>query len=146
MRSEKSRPRSSNCSLRWNDDREAMTIPIYDDVAEAQRTVLRRQLFDDVQVSELVEAGLHRVFGAGTSPTAAVDRIIADVRAEGDAALHHYSRELEGVDLDHFVVDDAALDAALKGLVPEVRGALELAAERIERFHARQSRQSWVDW
>ena len=121
-------------------------IKIYTDVAEAEQTVLRRRLFEDVSVAPPVQASLDRMFGAGTTPSQAVDRIIAEVRRDGDAALNRYSREIEGVELDAIVVSHAEIDAAYQQLEPALIDALRLAAGEIERFHRKQSRQSWVEW
>lgn len=103
-------------------------------------------MFEDVEVSPAVQRGLDRVFGEGTTPVQAVERIIAEVRQRGDDALHDYSRTIEGVELDAIEVSEDELGDALHALDPELRSALELAAERIERFHTKQTRQSWVDW
>lgn len=123
-----------------------MTIRIYQDIDLARREVLRRRMFEDVEVSPAVQRGLDRVFGEGTTPVQAVERIIAEVRQRGDDALHDYSRTIEGVELDAIEVSEDELGDALHALDPELRSALELAAERIERFHTKQTRQSWVDW
>jgi histidinol dehydrogenase len=72
--------------------------------------------------------------------------IIARVRQEGDAALLDYTRRL-----DRFAVaraqdlelPRARLDAALAGLPPAQREALEEAAARIRRYHERQRQESW---
>lgn len=121
-------------------------IKIYTDVAEAEQTVLRRRLFEDLSVAPPVQASLDRMFGPGTTPAQAVERIIADVRRDGDAALERYSREIEGVNLDAIVVSYAEIDAAYRQLEPALIDALRLAAGEIERFHRKQSRQSWVEW
>lgn len=121
-------------------------LHIYTDLTEARGTVLRRRLFEDVGVAPPVQASLDRIFGTGTTPAQAVERIIADVRADGDAALQHYSRTIEGVDLTAFEVTRAEIDAAYMQLDPALIDALRLAAAEIERFHRKQARQSWVDW
>lgn len=123
-----------------------MTIRIYEDLEIARRDVLRRRLFEDVEVSSAVQQGLDRVFGQGTTPSRAVEQIIGDVRSRDDEALCYYSRMLDGVELDAIELGQPELRAALEALDPGMRAALELAAERIERFHAKQTRQSWVDW
>jgi histidinol dehydrogenase len=121
-------------------------IKIYTDVAEAEQTVLRRRLFEDVTVAPPVQASLDRIFGAGTTPAQAVERIIADVRAEGDDALRRYSRAIEGVELAAILVSRDEIDAAYRQLDPGLINALRLAAAEIERFHRKQQRQSWVEW
>lgn len=71
---------------------------------------------------------------------AVVRAIIEDVRAHGDAALIDYSRRFDRVDLAEvgLRVTDAEIEAAHDKVDPEVIAALQLAAERIERHHARQ--------
>jgi histidinol dehydrogenase len=69
-----------------------------------------------------------------------VRAIIEDVRARGDAALIEYSKKFDRVDLDEtgLRVSDAEIEAAFTDVDPAVIEALTLAAERIERHHARQ--------
>ncbi len=123
-----------------------MTIAIYHDLAEAQRTVLRRKRFDEMTVSPTLQASLDRQWGVGTTPQAAVNQIITAVREQGDAALHDLSRSIEGVDVADFIVSPAEIAAAYTALAPELVAALRSAAAEIERFHRKQTRQSWVDW
>ncbi|MGD9810472.1 MAG: histidinol dehydrogenase [Sphingobium sp.] len=72
--------------------------------------------------------------------SAKVREIVADVRARGDAALQDMTLAFDRHDLDvtGWRVDPAEMDAALAGLEPELRGALELAAERIATYHEKQ--------
>jgi histidinol dehydrogenase len=121
-------------------------ITIYTDMEQARRTLLRRRLFEDVTVAPPVQSSLDRMFGAGTTPVQAVERIIADVREDGDAALRRYSETIEGVALDEIAVTRAEIDAAYGQIDAELIDALRLAAAQIERFHVKQVRQSWVDW
>ena len=77
---------------------------------------------------------------ASEDVNAAVKAIISDVVARGDAALKDYSLKFDALDFDRVPmrVPAADLDAALAGLDPEIRTALELAAIRIEKHHSRQ--------
>jgi histidinol dehydrogenase len=78
---------------------------------------------------------------AGVS--ADVAAIIADVRARGDAAVAELTAKFDRVDLDAqgWRIPASALDAALDGLDPELRSALDMAATRIRAFHERQKPQ-----
>jgi len=71
---------------------------------------------------------------------AVVRDIITDVRARGDAALADYSQRFDGIDFSvlPMKVTDAEIDAAVAEVDPVVLEALHLAAERIEKHHARQ--------
>lgn len=69
-----------------------------------------------------------------------VAAIIADVKARGDVAVAELTAKFDGFDLDAagWEIPLAELDAALAGLAPELRTALDLAAQRIRDFHERQ--------
>jgi len=71
---------------------------------------------------------------------AVVRDIIDDVRRRGDSALIDYSARFDAVDLAAvgLRITDADIDAAIAVTDPEVLDALKLAAERIEKHHARQ--------
>jgi histidinol dehydrogenase len=71
---------------------------------------------------------------------AVVRDIIDDVRRRGDAALFEYSQRFDRVDLNAtgLKVTQAEIDAAFAEVDQSVVDALQLAAERIERHHARQ--------
>jgi len=67
-----------------------------------------------------------------------VRQAIADVRERGDAALLDYTEKLDGVRLTSIEVDKAQVKQAYNKVDRELLGALELAAERIEAYHAKQ--------
>ena len=71
---------------------------------------------------------------------AAVAAIIADVRARGDAALCDYTARFDRLALtpDRLAVTPAEIEAAVAAVPPALMAALDLAAERIERFHRAQ--------
>ena len=90
---------------------------------------------------------LSRTALAGVLPRAAIDveaavaqirPVCDDVRRRGAAAVREYTARFDGVDLATTRVPPAALDAALAGLDPEVRRALEEAIRRTRRVHAAQ--------
>lgn len=66
--------------------------------------------------------------------------ILAAVRERGDAALADYTARFDGHDLDQtgWRIDAETCRAAFEALKPELREALELAAERIRAYHAAQ--------
>ncbi len=120
-----------------------MPFPIYD-LANARRGILKRRGWSDTAYPASLLAGIAAIFGERLTPDAAVARILADVRARGDAALHHWSRLLDAAQGEALLVAPAARAAALAGLDPALRAALEQAAQRIAAFHRRQPAQSWM--
>ena len=78
---------------------------------------------------------------SGADVEAAVARvrpICDDVRSRGADAVREYTARFDGVDLATTRVPRQALEAALAGLAPEVRAALEEAARRTRRVHGAQ--------
>ena len=79
----------------------------------------------------------------------AVAAIIADVRARGDAAVIELTARFDRLELtaDRLAFSQAEIEAEIAKVSPEDRAALELAADRIRAYHARQlpQDQSWVD-
>ena len=74
---------------------------------------------------------------------ATVDGILAQVRAEGDAALRALTEKYDGVRPDPVKVPAATLQGAAEALDGDLRDALEAAAANIRRFHEKQVRESW---
>jgi histidinol dehydrogenase len=70
----------------------------------------------------------------------AVAAIIADIGARGDAALCDYTARFDRMALTphRLRIRKAEIDAAVADVPRELHGALNLAAERIERFHSVQ--------
>ena len=69
--------------------------------------------------------------------------IVANVRANGDAAVRDYCQRFDGVELQSFRLPQEQIDAALEGLDPAFVAALEKAARQIREFHQRELEQSW---
>jgi histidinol dehydrogenase len=88
---------------------------------------------------------IERMFGAALTPDEAVRTVLADVRDRGDAALREWSQRLDGASPASFEIPVAGWQVAYERLPAPQRQALDLAAERIEAFHAKQPVGSWVD-
>lgn len=71
-------------------------------------------------------------------PVDVVRDILVTVAERGDAAVREYTSRFDGVELDSLVVADAELAAAMERIEPDVRAALELAADRIAAYHEAQ--------
>ncbi len=95
---------------------------------------------------DTTEAGFEAAFTAllneARETTARVDgavaEIIAAVRARGDAALVDYTTRFDRHTPATLRITAAEIDAAAASIAPELAAALDLAAERIERFHRAQ--------
>lgn len=77
----------------------------------------------------------------------AVERILAEVRREGDAALVRYTRRFDAPELGaaDLRVSAAELEAAGSLVSRAFKTSLQRAAAQIEAFHRQQVRPSWMD-
>ncbi len=81
-----------------------------------------------------------------TGVDATVARIVADVRARGDAALLEYTAELDGIAAPSVAALEITADEmqrAWAALPEATRAALQTAAQRIRAYHERQKIASW---
>lgn len=67
-----------------------------------------------------------------------VREIVARVRAEGDRALHHFTRTFDGVALPSLEVSPEEVQRAYAAVSPDLLQALKQAAANVERYHALQ--------
>lgn len=118
-------------------------LTIYDPQT-ARQTLLKRQPIDDMQVSPAVQERIIQMFGEALSPAQVVDRILQDVRQRGDAAVAGWTEQLDGSRGTDFRVSTEEAHHALDSLPEEQRKALELAADRVRRFHQAQPITSWM--
>lgn len=111
---------------------------------QARNTILKRELTLEPPAPPALQESLRAIFGEAIAPTEAVRRILEDVRLRRDVALYDWTERLDRVTLNQLVVPPAAIDAALQRIDPDLRAALELAADRVRTFHELQPVNSWT--
>lgn len=76
-------------------------------------------------------------FGVDERVTPVVARLVADIRARGDEAVHEASAKFDGITFgaERFRVSESEWDALAARCPEDTRRALELAARRVEAFH-----------
>ncbi|CAB3795996.1 histidinol dehydrogenase [Pararobbsia alpina] len=91
------------------------------------------------------KTALRAVLAFEASEDAAIEssvaQILADVKSRGDEAVLEYTKRfdrLEAATLDALELPRARLEAALEGLAPKRRAALECAAMRVRAYHEKQ--------
>ena len=75
-----------------------------------------------------------------------VKAIIAAVRERGDTALFELSAKFDRIDLstDNIEVSATEIDTAMAAVSAESLAALQLAADRIATYHAKQKQETWL--
>jgi len=76
--------------------------------------------------------------GRMAEETARVDAILEQVQRQGDAALLELTERFDGVRPDPLRIPEERLEQAWDSCAPALRGALELAHQRILAFHEQQ--------
>ncbi|MBE0698779.1 MAG: histidinol dehydrogenase [Anaerolineaceae bacterium] len=114
------------------------------DSTTARQALLKRQPIDDMQVSPSVQERIKKMFGEALTPAQVVERILRDVRQRGDAAVADWNERLDGRSGVIFRISQEEAQSALDRLPGEQRAALELAADRVRRFHQAQPVTSWM--
>ncbi|KAK4535066.1 hypothetical protein CDCA_CDCA03G1091 [Cyanidium caldarium] len=121
-------------------------VPVYG-ADEAQRTILRRRRLQDATVPPPVAERIRDTFGEPLTPQQAVQRILASVERDGDAALLEWTALLDAVQLRSaadLAVGAEGLQTALQQVEPELAEALRQAAYRIVAYHRAQPVHSWL--
>ncbi|MBI4328474.1 MAG: histidinol dehydrogenase [Chloroflexi bacterium] len=113
---------------------------------ETRQVLVRPSPWHDAPASPTLAAFLRRAFGEEIGPQEAVDRVIREVRAHGDAALVDLTFRLDGVEVSAIEVSRGERARAYDKVDTAVIDALHLAAERVEAFHRRQVRAGWMDF
>jgi histidinol dehydrogenase len=101
---------------------------------------LTRQGFEVAVTPAMLEQN-RLLYGEALSPQQAVERILAAVAQEGDAAIERYAALLDGLPQGGWVVPASALAAAHATLAtgdPELLAAIRTAIARVRAFHLRQ--------
>ena len=107
--------------------------------AEARQTLLRRVSMDEPDLPPAVRETVRRAFGAELDAAAVVDRILRDVREEGNAAVRRYNQQIDGVTYEGpLEVSRSEVKASYSQVDSSLVDALRLAAGRIRDYHALQ--------
>lgn len=64
-----------------------------------------------------------------------VKKILKEVKAKGDRAVKKYTKDFDGVKLKKIEVSEKEIKDAEKSIAPELKIAIETAAENIRKFH-----------
>lgn len=122
-----------------------MNITTYRSNQEALAALTRSGSAPEPSLPQHIVDANTEIFGEVLSAHQVVERIVEDVRQRGDEAVRHFTATYDGRDAGQFEVPNEEWYAALERIDPELRSAMELAAERIRTFHQKQKNESWFE-
>ncbi|KPU27125.1 histidinol dehydrogenase [Caloranaerobacter sp. TR13] len=73
-----------------------------------------------------------------------VEKILEDVKENGDTALYKYTKKFDGVELDNLIVSDDEIDEAYNNCDLQLIDALMEARDNIWNYHSKQLKNSWI--
>ncbi len=103
----------------------------------------RRPGYEEPELTPASAARTEALFGGPLTATQAVERIVRDVRAGGDAAVRDFARRIDGADPDALEIPPDAWEDAARGIGAELQEALSIAAARIRAYHEAAMPRSW---
>ena len=105
----------------------------------------RRPGYEEPALTPASAARTEALFGEPLTATQAVERIVADVRAGGDASIRDYARRIDGTELNAFEIPRSAWEDAARTIGAELQEAISVAAGRIRAYHEAAMPRAWDD-
>lgn len=108
--------------------------------------LLKKPAFDTVELGEKAKARIAAAFGEELTAAQVVERIVGDVRAEGDKALLAYTEKIDGVRLEaqDLEIKKSEIDAAYRQVDADTLNSLRKAIQNVQSFHAEQLPKTWL--
>lgn len=123
-------------------------INVKDKGIAAIEQLLKKPPFDQVELSPRIREANKKLFGEDLTAAQVVDRIVNDVRQDGDAAVLKYAKLIDGTDITaaELLVTDEEYEAAYKVADEEVVESLKRAAANVRQYHQEQKPNSWMTY
>ena len=123
-------------------------INVKDMGLEAVEKLLKKPAFDQVELNPRIREANKKLFGADLTAAEIVDKIVGDVRRDGDEAVIKYTKLIDRTEFtpEEFVVTEAEYEAAYQESDPAVVDSLRKAAENVRRYHQEQKPNSWMTY
>lgn len=110
--------------------------------------LLAKPSFDEITLGEEAKARIKATFGSELTAAEVVDKIVSDVRWQGNKAVLYYTAAIDGARLtnESMEVSQAEIDEAVKKADSKILAAIDKAAQNIRRFHEEQVPKSWLTY
>ena len=106
----------------------------------------RRPGYEEPELTPASAARTEALFGEPLTATQAVERIVADVRAQRRCdAIRDYARRIDGAELNAFEIPRSTWEDAAHTVGAELQEAIAVAAGRIRAYHEAAMPRAWDD-
>ena len=114
----------------------------------AVENLLKKPAFDQVELNPRIREANKQLYGEDLTAAQIVDRIVGEVRRDGDAAVIKYTKLIDRTEFtpEEFLVTEAEYEAAYEEADPEVVASLKKAAENVRQYHQEQKPNSWMTY
>lgn len=114
----------------------------------AVENLLKKPAFDQVELNPRIREANKQLFGEDLTAAQIVDRIVGEVRRDGDAAVIKYTKLIDRTEFtpEEFLVTEAEYEAAYEEADQEVVASLKKAAENVRQYHQEQKPNSWMTY
>ena len=114
----------------------------------AVENLLKKPAFDQVELNPRIREANKQLFGEDLTAAQIVDRIVGEVRRDGDAAVIKYTKLIDRTEFtpEEFLVTEAEYEAAYEEADPAVVASLKKAAENVRQYHQEQKPNSWMTY
>lgn len=116
-------------------------------IAEVEK-LLRKPAFDQVELSPRIREANKKLFGEDLTAAQVVERIVNDVRSNGDAAVLKYAKLIDGTDItpEELLVSEAEYQEAYRAADEEIVASLKRAADNVRQYHQEQKPKTWMTY
>jgi len=114
----------------------------------AVEALLKKAAFDQVELSPKIRARNKELYGEDLSAAQIVDKIVSEVRQDGDLAVIKYTKLLDGADFSaaDFLVSEEEYQEAEAAADADVVASLKKAIENVRSYHQEQKPRSWMTY
>ena len=115
---------------------------------EAIQKKLDKAAFDEVELNPRIREKNKELYGEDLTANQIVERIVNEVRHNGDEAVIKYTKLLDGADftLSQFLVTQEEYAQAYEVADEDIVNSLRKAIENVRRYHQEQKPNSWITY
>lgn len=115
---------------------------------EAIQKKLDKAAFDEVELNPRIREKNKELYGEDLTANQIVERIVNEVRHNGDEAMIKYTKLLDGADFtpEQFLVTQEEYAQAYEVADEDIVNSLRKAIENVRRYHQEQKPNSWITY